>query len=81
MSYVSQKEIDDIAQSLADQMEHGNLFSNSPIKDFIPYVIDELSDRNLPTRKSLASVIANVIKLKWRARAMNVKVTLGVNNG
>lgn len=76
MSYVTQKEIDSIAQSLADQLEHGNLYSNSPIKDFIPYVIDELSDRNLPTRKSLASVIANVIKLKWRARAMNVKVIL-----
>jgi len=76
MSYVSQKEIDDIAQALADQMEHGNLFSNSPIKEFIPYVLDELSERNLPTRKSLASVIANVIKLKWRARALNVKIIL-----
>jgi len=76
MSYVSEKQIDSIAESLADQLEHGNLYSNSPVRDFIPYVIEELQDRKLPARKSLASVIANVIKLKWRARALSVKTIL-----
>jgi hypothetical protein len=76
MNYVSEKEIDSIAEALADQLEHGNLYSNSPVRDFIPYVIEELQDRKLPARKSLASVIANVIKLKWRARSLSVKTIL-----
>jgi hypothetical protein len=76
MSYVTEKEIDLIAEALADQLEHGNLYSNSPVRDFIPYILEELQDRKLPARKSLASVIANVIKLKWRARALNVKIIL-----
>ena len=76
MTYVTEKQIDSIAESLADQLEHGNLYSNSPVRDFIPYVLEELQDRKLPARKSLASVIANVIKLKWRARALNVKIIL-----
>ena len=76
MSYVTEKEIDSIAESLADQLEHGNLYSNSPVRDFVPYVLEELQDRKLPARKSLASVIANVIKLKWRARSLSVKTTL-----
>lgn len=78
MSYVTEKEIDAIAGSLADQLEHGNLYSNSPVRDFIPYILEELQDRKLPARKSLASVIANVIKLKWRARALSVKNILEV---
>lgn len=76
MSYVSEQQIDSIAESLADQLEHGNLYSNSPVREFIPYVLEELQDRKLPARKSLASVIANVIKLKWRARALSVKTIL-----
>ena len=76
MTYVTKDQIDLIAQNLADQLEHGNLYSNSPVRDFIPYVLEELQDRKLPARKSLASVIANVIKLKWRARALNVKIIL-----
>lgn len=76
MSYVTEKEIDSIAESLADQLEHGNLYSNSPVRDFVPYVLEELQDRKLPARKSLASVIANVIKLKWRARSLSVKTIL-----
>lgn len=76
MSYVTEKQIDSIAESLADQLEHGNLYSDSPVRAFIPYVIDELRERNLPARKSLASVIAKVIKLKWRARALSVKTIL-----
>lgn len=76
MAYVTEKQIDSIAESLADQLEHGNLYSDSPVRSFIPYVIDELRERNLPARKSLASVIAKVIKLKWRARALSVKTLL-----
>jgi len=76
MSYVTEKEIDSIAESLADQLEHGNLYSSSPVRDFVPYILEELQDRKLPARKSLASVIANVIKLKWRARSLSVKTIL-----
>ena len=76
MAYVTEKQIDSIAESLADQLEHGNLYSDSPVRSFIPSVIDELRERNLPARKSLASVIAKVIKLKWRARALSVKTLL-----
>ena len=75
MPYVTEKQIEEIAESLLIHFEFG-LHSDSPVKDIIPYVLDELSERNFPTRRSLASVIAKVVKLKWRERALNVKAIL-----
>lgn len=73
MSYVTDKQIEEIAESLLNQFQHGSLYSNSPVRDIAPYVIDELRERGLPTRQSLANVIANVAKLKWREVILQTK--------
>jgi len=78
-TYITDKEIDAIAESLADQLEHGNLYSDSPVRDIVPYVIEELQDRKLPTRKSLASLIAKVVKLKWHARIVTSRYRYEAN--
>lgn len=72
-TYVTQDQIDSIAQQLLDQLEFGNCYSGAPLRDFVPFVLDELRERKLPTRKSLALVIAKVIRLKWHARIASVK--------
>ena len=73
MSYVTDKQIEEIAESLLNEFQHGGLYSDSPVRDIVPYVIDELQERGLPTRRSLASVIANVAKLKWREMILQTK--------
>ena len=65
-TYVTDKQIEEIAESLLNEFQNGGLYSDSPVRDIAPYVIDELRERGLPTRRSLANVIANVAKLKWR---------------
>jgi len=73
MSYVTEKEIDSIAGSVLTEFQNGSLYSNSPVRDIVPYVLDELQERGLPTRRSLANVIANVAKLKWREVILQTK--------
>ena len=65
-TYVTDKQINEISEAVASQFQNGSLHSNSPVREIVPYVIDELRERGLPTRRSLANVIANVAKLKWR---------------
>lgn len=73
MSYVTEKEINEISEVVISEFQNGSLYSNSPIRDIVPYVIDELRERGLPTRRSLANVIANVAKLKWRELIIQTK--------
>jgi len=73
MSYVSEQQINEISEAVISEFQNGNLYSNSPVRDIVPYVIDELQERGLPTRISLANVIANVAKLKWRELIIQTK--------
>ena len=73
MSYVTEKEINEISEVVISEFQNGSLYSNSPVRDIVPYVLEELQERGLPTRRSLANVIANVAKFKWRELIIRTK--------
>ena len=58
--FVTDKTISEIADDLQIQFEHGDLHSRSSVHQVARAAIEELADRQLPTRKSLAVVIAKV---------------------
>ena len=72
MTYVTDAQIEEIADALQDHYNFG-LISTDPVPKILPYVYDELRERGLPMRRSLAIVIAKVTQAKYYATIMQVK--------
>lgn len=72
MTYVTDAQIEEIADALQDHYNFG-LISTDTIPKILPYVFDELKERGLPMRRSLALVIAKVTKAKYYETITQVK--------
>jgi|TARA_R110000824_G_scaffold18671_1_gene73536 hypothetical protein len=63
--FVTNKIISEIAEDLQSEFEHGDLHSQSSISEIAQVVQNELLERQLPTRKSLAFVVAKNALNLW----------------
>jgi|TARA_R110000851_G_scaffold151192_2_gene292294 hypothetical protein len=64
--FVDDKIIAEIAEDLQADFEIGELHSHSNVQQVARFAQQELADRHLPTRKSLAIVIAKVAMTLWQ---------------
>ncbi len=64
--FVTDKTISEIAETLQSDFENGDLHSRSNIHQIAKLAQQELSERELPIRKSLAIVIAKVALATWQ---------------
>jgi|TARA_R110000824_G_scaffold109107_1_gene256519 hypothetical protein len=74
--FVTNKIISEIAQDLQTDFENGDLHTKSNIHQIAKLVQSELADRQLPTRKSLAIVIAKISLTLWHETVFQTKKTL-----
>ncbi len=74
MTFVTDEQIDEVANDLQSSFEIGNLHSMSSIKEIVPEARAALADAGFPDRASLAVVVAKVALMKWRETIHNVIV-------
>ena len=70
--FVSDETINEIASDMQSLFEF-DLHSQSSISEIARAAREELADRGLPTRKSLAVVIAKVALMKWQSTVFEAK--------
>ena len=74
--FVSEKVINEIANDVLVMFEVGDWNSRTPVRKMIPGVLDELADRGLPRRRSLAGLIAKVAAATWAETVLATKMKL-----
>ena len=74
--FVSEKVINEIANDVLVMFEVGDWNSRTPVWEMIPGVLDELADRGLPRRRSLAGLIAKVAAATWAETVLATKMKL-----
>tara|TARA_R110000787_G_scaffold240905_1_gene347114 strand:+ start:566 stop:796 length:231 start_codon:yes stop_codon:yes gene_type:complete len=71
--FVTNKTILEIAENLQSEFEHGDLHSQSSINEIAKLAQNELLERQLPTRKSLAFVVAKNALNLWHETVFQTK--------
>tara|TARA_R110002072_G_scaffold61583_1_gene154873 strand:+ start:196 stop:426 length:231 start_codon:yes stop_codon:yes gene_type:complete len=74
--FVTDKIISEIAEDLQSEFQDGALHSQSSISEIAQVVQNELLERQLPTRKSLAIVIAKNALNLWHETILQTKEKL-----
>jgi len=64
--FVTDATIQEIACDMQTDFEIGSLHSQSTINQIARLALEQLADRNLPQRKSLAFVIAKNALMQWQ---------------
>jgi len=72
-TFVTNKQIADVAEEILTEFEIGNLHSNSSIKSIVPFAQEALTEANLPTRFSLACVVAKTALAAWQETIFQTK--------
>lgn len=63
-TFLDQSDIDEVVEQVLTHFEF-NLTSRSPISEVTETALEVLQDNDLPTRRSLAIIIAKQAKAKW----------------
>lgn len=63
-TFLNQSDIDEVVEQVLTHFEF-NLTSRSPISEVTETALGVLQDNDLPTRRSLAIIIAKQAKAKW----------------
>ena len=75
--FVTDKTISEIAETLQSDFENGDLNSRSNIHQIAKLAQQELLERELPARKSLAVVVAKIALATWRETIFKTKQAMG----
>jgi hypothetical protein len=65
--FVTEEQIDAVANELQSSFEVGNLHSQSTIKQILPSAKEALIDAGFPNRSSLAVVVSKIALMKWQS--------------
>jgi hypothetical protein len=71
--FVTQNQIEEIAEDMHRNTFGFSLFSQSSIKEIANVAQERLADRGLPTRRSLAIVIAKLALALWHETILQTK--------
>ena len=72
-TFVTNKQIAEVAQEILTNFEIGDLHSRSSIKSIVPVAQEALAEANLPTRFSLACLVAKSALAIWQETVFKTK--------
>lgn len=71
--FATDKMVNAAADDLLTVFENGSLHSRSSVREILPHAIEVMAEHNLPSRRSLAVVIAKRAQAAWQEIIQNTK--------
>lgn len=75
--FVTNDRLLEVAEGMQCKFEFGNLHSRSSLREVASEAQEELRDLGLPTRRSLAFVVAKMAIAKWHEAIVSTRAELG----
>ena len=71
--FATEKMVNAAADDLLTEFENGSLHSRSSVREILPHAVEMMAEHNLPSRRSLAVVIAKRAQAAWIEIIQNTK--------
>lgn len=71
--FATEKMVNAAADDLLTEFENGSLHSRSSVREILPHAVEMMAEHNLPSRRSLAVVIAKRAQAAWIEIIHNTK--------
>lgn len=71
--FATEKMVNAAADDLLTEFENGSLHSRSSVREILPHAVEMMAEHKLPSRRSLAVVIAKRAQAAWIEIIHNTK--------